>query len=64
MRWPHKLLKMLSYSGDANILGLPCRALNDLDHTFGNLLADIDPERDTHQVSVFELDPWPFVPVV
>jgi hypothetical protein len=58
------LPKVLRYCADANILTLSSRALNDLDHTFGNLLADIDPERDAHQVGIFEFDPRPFVPVV
>ena len=45
-------------------LHFPSRALNDFDSTFGNLLPHGDTKGYAHQVSVFELDPWPFVPVV
>jgi hypothetical protein len=38
--------------------------MNDLDSAFGNLLPNRDPERDSNQVGVFELDPGAFVAVV
>jgi hypothetical protein len=64
LRQRQKLPKVLRYCADANILTLASRALNDLCHTFGNLLADVDAEGYAHQVSVLELNPWPFVAVV
>ena len=41
-------LKILNYGRDASILGLAGRALNHLHPTFGNLLANIDPEGNSH----------------
>src|SRR6266496_3757026 len=58
------LPEVIRYCADANILALAGRALNDFHPIFGNLPADVDTKGDTHQVSVFELHPWPFVPVV
>lgn len=55
---------MLHYRADANILGLTSRAFNQLDPIFGNFFADINAKGNAHQVSILELYPWPFVPVV
>src|SRR5579871_3754004 len=61
---PQQLLKILSDCADASIVHLPSRALNDFDSAFGNLFPNIDTKGYAHQVSVLELHPWPFVPVV
>src|ERR1700747_3409004 len=56
--------EIILYGADANIVNFPCRALNDLHSTFGNLLAHRDTKGYAHEVSILELHPWPFVPVV
>src|ERR1019366_5003005 len=59
-----QFLEMLRYGRNSNVRGLASRALNDFQHTFGNLLSHIDTKGDTHQVGVLELHPRPFVPIV
>src|SRR5581483_2724454 len=64
MRRRQSFLKVFSYCRDASILYFASRALNDFHGTFGNLLTNGHPVGDAHKVSIFELYPWPFVPVV
>src|SRR5437868_5858932 len=49
---------------DGSIVGFPCRAPHDLDHPFGNLLANIDPEGYPDQVGVLKLNPRTFITIV
>ena len=64
VRRPQQILKIFPYCADASILHLASRALNDLHSAFGNLLPNVDTKGYAHQVSILELHPWPFVPVV
>ena len=43
-----EILKIFRYRADASILHLASRALNDLDSTFGNLLAHVDTKGYAH----------------
>src|SRR5580704_10471148 len=63
-RGSQQFFKVFRDCRDASIAHFASRALNHFHHTFGNLLTDGNPIGDAHQVSVFKLDPWPFVPVV
>src|SRR4051794_34161877 len=56
--------KSLCDSGDISILRLTCRAPNKLNFALGNLLANIDPEGDPDQISVFELHSGALIAIV
>ena len=45
-------------------MGFPCRAPHDLDHPFGNLLANIDAEGYPDKVSVLKLNSRTLITIV
>src|SRR5512143_529176 len=62
---PEQLRQDVNNLRDTHVLRLSCRTVEHLNFALGNLLAaDVDAERDSHQIGILELDAGPLVAVV
>ena len=59
-----KVSQVAGNIADINILYFTCRALNHLDLTFGNLLANCYAERNPDEIGIFKLHAGTFVAVI